>query len=536
MKRFVEGEDRTQSVLFPERLDDYIANDNPVRMIDLFIDTLKLGELGFSGIEPSATGRPAYHPSTLLKIYVYGYLNRIHSSRRLERETQRNVELMWLTGNLMPDFKTIADFRKNNGKGIKNVCRQFVVLCRHMEVFSDAIVAIDGSKFKAVNNRDKNFTANKIKRRLEKIAASIEGYLGALDSADREHTWIPEAKTEHLADKLVVLTQEMERLTEIEQELLNTPDQQLSLTDPDARSMKSRGSGIVGYNVQTAVEGAQHLIVAHEVTNVGSDRGQLENMAQQARAAMGVKDLSVVADRGYYNGTQIKACEDDGITTYVPKPQTSPNQALGLFAKRDFIYVAEDDEYRCPAGERLTRRTTTHPNGLTVYRYWTSVCQSCSLKSRCTTGKERRVSRWEHEAVLEAVQERLDREPDKMRFRRATAEHPFGTLKGWMGWTHFLMRTLEHVSTETSLHVLSYNIKRMINFKGVESLIEAIQEWAPYLRLKRMVRYVVSLYEKDLGRIRLTSVSNCISISRRASRRDVATIARTTQHLHNTAF
>jgi len=508
MKRFVEGEDRSQGVMFPERLDDYIAKDNPVRMIDLFVDKLKLGELGFAGIEPSATGRPAYHPSTLLKIYIYGYLNRIHSSRRLERETQRNVELMWLTGNLMPDFKTIADFRRNNGKGIKNVCRQFVVLCRHMDVFSDSIVAIDGSKFKAVNNRDKNFTPNKIKRRLEKIEASIEGYLDALDSADQEKPSITQAQTERLADKLAVLTQEMERLTEIEQELLNTPDQQLSLTDPDARSMKSRGSGIVGYNVQTAVEGAQHLIVAHEVTNVGSDRGQLENMAKQARTAMDVEDLSVVADRGYYTGTQIKACEDDGITTYVPKPQTSPNQAKGLFGRGDFHYIAEDDEYVCPAGERLILRFTKQERGRLMNCYWSSSCPRCPMKEKCTTGKYRRMNRWEHEAVLEAVQQRLDREPDKMRLRRATAEHPFGTLKGWMGWTHFSMRTLEHVGTEMSLHVLSYNIKRMINLKGVESLIEAIQEWAPYLQLKRGYQYVVSAFEMDLGRVRLTSVSN----------------------------
>ena len=508
MKRFIEAEDRSQSVMFPERLDDYLAKDNPVRMIDLFVDKLKLGELGFSGIEPSATGRPAYHPSVLLKIYIYGYLNRIHSSRRLERETQRNVELMWLTGNLMPDFKTIADFRKNNGKGIKNVCRQFVVLCRHMDVFSDAIVAIDGSKFKAVNNRDKNFTPNKIKRRAEKIQASIEGYLEALDSADQENSSITEAQSGRLEEKLAALTQEMERLRALEQEMLDTPDQQLSLTDPDARSMKSRGSGIVGYNVQTAVEGAQHLIVAHEVTNVGSDRNQLENMAKQARSAMGVEDLSVVADRGYYNGLEIKGCEDDDITTYVPKPQTSSNQAKGLFGRQDFHYIANDDEYLCPAGERLISRFTKEERGRTMKCYWSSTCPRCSMKAQCTTSKYRRMNRWEHEAILEAAQQRLDREPDKMRLRRATAEHPFGTLKGWMGWTHFSMRTLEHVSTEMGLHVLSYNIKRMINLKGVEALIEAIQEWAPYLWLKRSYQHVVSLFENDLGHVRLTSVFN----------------------------
>jgi hypothetical protein len=256
------------------------------------------------------------------------------------------------------------------------------------------------------------------------------------------------------------------------------------------------------------MEGAQHLIVAHEVTNVGSDRSQLENMAKQARSAMGINALSVVADRGYYNGVEIKACDDDDITTYVPKPQTSSNQAKGLFARGDFHYIAKDDEYLCPAGKRLISRFIKVERGRKMSCYWSSNCPRCAMKKQCTTSKYRRMNRWEHEAVLEKAQERLDREPDKMRFRRATVEHPFGTLKGWMGWTHFSMRTLEHVGTEMSLHVLSYNIKRMINLKGVESLIEAIQRWAPFLRLKRRYQYVVSAIELHLGRVRLTSVFN----------------------------
>ena len=483
MKRFVEGEDRNQSSLFPERLDDYIADDNPVRFLDAFVDELKLLELGFAGVEPSSTGRPAYHPSVLLKIYVYGYLNRIHSSRRLERETQRNVELMWLTGRLMPDFKTIADFRKDNGKAIKNVCRQFVMLCRQMNLFTEAMVAIDGSKFKAVNNRDKNFTPAKMKRRMQQIESSVERYLRQLESTDHDEPSTAQATTERLGDKIEALKEEMQRLKKREVRMLEAPDKQLSLTDPDARSMKTRGAGIVGYNVQIAVDTKHHLIAAHEVINVGSDRSQLAKMATQARTAMGVEDLTVVADRGYYTGTEILACEEAGITTYLPKPRTSSNRAQGLFDKRDFIYVADDDEYRCPAGERLTRRTKTHPDGLTVYRYWTSVCQTCSLKSRCTPGKERRVSRWEHEAVLEAVQARVEGNPDAMRWRRSTAEHPFGTLKVWMGWTHFSTKTLDRVGTEMSLHVLAYNMKRMINLFGVKSLIKAIREWAEYLHL-----------------------------------------------------
>jgi hypothetical protein len=257
--------------------------------------------------------------------------------------------------------------------------------------------------------------------------------------------------------------------------MLEAPDQQLSLTDPDARSMKCRGSGIVGYNVQTAVDSKHHLIVAHEVINVGSDRRQLTKMARKVKAELEVDRLSVVADRGYYNSEELRACEQAGIDVYVPNSATSPNKAKGQFDKRDFTYKAEVDEYECPAGQRLTRRTRTHPNDLVVYRYWCSACPTCPLKSQCTTGKERRISRWEHEDVLERAQARLDRRPDAMPTRRATVEHPFGTLKHWMGSTHFLTKTLDRVSTEMSLHVLAYNIKRVMNLMGPQNLLAAIQ-------------------------------------------------------------
>ena len=423
MSGFIEGEDRHQATLFPERLDDYIAEDSPVRVIDVFIDELDVSGLGFKTVA-EITGRPGYHPTTLLKLYIYGYLNRIQSSRRLEREAQRNVELMWLTGRLAPDFKIIADFRKDNGEAIRLVCREFVVLCRKLELFTDAFVAIDGSKFKAVNNRDRNFTKAKLKRRL-----------------------------------------------------LESPDQQISLTDPDARSMATsgRGTGMVGYNVQAAVDAKHHLIVAHEVTNVGHDRNQLSHMAKTARQAIGTEALEVVADRGYFKGEEIHACDEANITTYLPKPQTSGNMAKGFFGKRDFIYKPEDDEYECPAGERAIYRSSREENGKLIRRYWSSACVSCTIKSQCTTGKERRISRWEHEAVIEAAERRLDKEPERMRIRRSTVEHPFGTLKAWMGYSHFLTRTLPRVSTEMSLHVLAYNLKRLIAIKGVRPLIAAMQ-------------------------------------------------------------
>ncbi len=475
MSGFIEGADRRQTTLFPECLDDYVAEESAVRVIDVFVDELDLSGLSFR-TDAHETGRPGYHPATMLKLYIYGYLNRVQSSRRLEREAQRNVELMWLTGRLAPDFKTIADFRKDNGDAIRLVCREFVMLCRKLQLFSEAFVAIDGSKFKAVNNRDRNFTKAKLKRRLQQIDESVERYLAEIASADRQERAVSGDKSQRLKDKIEVLKEEIGRLKKLEVRLEETPDHQVSLTDPDARSMATsgRGSGMVGYNVQTAVDTKSHLIVAHEVTNVGHDRAQLSNMSEKAKEALDKKELTVVADRGYFSGEEILACAKAGITTYLPKPQTSGNQAKGLFGKRDFIYQPEEDAYECPAGERLIYRFTRVEKGKQIRRYWSSACPRCPIKSKCTTGRYRRVSRWEHEAVVEAVQARLDREPDPMRVRRETVEHPFGTIKSWMGSTHFQMRTLKHVGTEMSLHVLAYNMKRVMNLLGVATLIEAM--------------------------------------------------------------
>jgi transposase len=474
MSGFIQGTDRHQATLFPERLDDYIAEDNAVRVIDVFLDELDLSGLGFK-THSEETGRPAYHPTTLLKLYVYGYLNRVQSSRRLEREAHRNVELMWLTGHLAPDFKTIADFRKNNGQAIRLVCREFIMLCKKLELFADAFVAIDGSKFKAVNNRDRNFTKAKLQRRLQQIDESIERYLSQIASADRHEAAMAKDKIHRLEDKITALKTEMKRLKTLEVQMIQTPDQQISLTDPDARSMKTRGNGIVGYNVQTAVDAEHHLIVAHEVTNTGSDRHQLYHMAQQAKEAIGSEALEVVADRGYFTSEEILACDQAQITTYLPKPQTSGSPKKGLFSKRDFIYHGEDDAYECPAGERLIWRFETQEKRLTLHKYWSSHCPNCSMKSQCTTSQYRRMTRWEHEAVLEAAEARLDQEPERMRTRRETVEHPFGTLKAWMGYTHFQMKTLKHVRTEMSLHVLAYNFKRVLAMLGVNPLLHAIQ-------------------------------------------------------------
>ncbi len=472
MSRFIEGEDRNQATLFPERLDDYVAEDNPVRVIDVFINDLDVSGLGFK-TEAASTGRPGYHPKTMLKLYVYGYLNRVPSSRRLEREAQRNVELMWLTGRLAPDFKTIADFRKDNGEAIRLVCREFVMLCRKLNLLSDTLVAIDGSKFKAVNNRDKNFTRAKMKRRLQEVEASIERYMQQLAEADRAEP--AEDTTQSLRDKVAALREEMARLKKLELRMLKAPDQQLSLTDPDARSMNSRGTGLVGYNVQSAVDSQHHLIIAHEVSNVGSDRSQLANLATQAKKILESDTLDVVADRGYYNGDEIRACEQAGIDAYLPKPKTSPNKAKGQFDRSEFRYIAEDDEYECPAGKRLIYRFSRTEQGKEIRRYWSSACSTCSIKAQCTTGDYRRVSRWVHADVLDRAQARLDKRPEIMRIRRATVEHPFGTIKSWMGSTHFATKTLPRVRTEMSLHVLAYNMKRAINLLGTRQIVALIE-------------------------------------------------------------
>jgi transposase len=477
MKRFVQGQERSQGTLFPTCLDEYVSEDNPVRVIDVFVEELDLRALGFDGVVPHATGRPAYHPAALLKIYIYGYLNRIPSSRRLEQETGRNLELMWLTGQLQPDHKTIARFRKDNGPAIRAVCRHFVGLCRKLNLFSQAVVAIDGSKFKAVNTRDKNFTPTKLAKRIEQVEASIAHYLSALDTADRQESELAHEKAGRIRDKIAGLREQMQQFRELEQQVLAAPDQQISLTDPDARAMTNRGigTGLVGYNVQAAVDVEHHLIVAHEVTNSGSDRGQLSVMGQQAQGAMGTPGLEALADRGYYKGEDILACERVGITPYVPKILTSSAKADGRFGKQDFIYHPEDDTYHCPAGERLTRRFTSVENGMALHVYWTTCCERCALKEQCTTGKQRRIKRWEHEDVLDAMQERLDRAPETARLRRQTVEHPFGTIKAWMGATHFLTRTLERVRTEMSLHVLAYNLKRVLAILGPGPLLAALQ-------------------------------------------------------------
>ncbi len=477
MSRFIDEADRSQGTLLPAQLEEYVSEENPVRVIDAFVGELDLTRLGFEGMEPQATGRPGYHPATMLKIYLYGYLNRIQSTRRLEREAQRNLELMWLVGRLAPDFKTLADFRAENAAAITNVCREFIVLCRRWGLFTQATVAIDGSKFKAVNHRDRNFTSGKMKTRMGLIEQSIAEYLKQLDRMDRKETPSTPRQVVRLKERIATLKDEMSRLEGLKARMEATPDGQVSLTDPDARSMASqgKGTGIVGYNVQTVVDTKHHLIVTHEVTNVGSDRHQLKKMAEAARSAMGTRELTAIADRGYYSGEEIKACDDAGILPLVPKCLTSNSRADGRYDKSDFVYLRKRDAYRCPAGEYAIWRFKSVEHGMTIHKYWSSACPRCELRSKCTTSPYRRISRWEHEQVLDKMQARLNRDPSAMQLRRQTAEHPFGTIKSWMGATHFLSRTLPKVAAEMSLHVLAYNLKRVMRIMGNGPLMEALR-------------------------------------------------------------
>jgi transposase len=478
MAGFIAGVDRGQLSLLPGSLDDWVGENNPVRVIDAFVEALDLKDLGFETVDPAGIGRPGYHASIHLKLYIYGYLYRVQSSRRLEQEAGRNLEVMWLLGRLAPDFKTIADFRKDNGPAIKKVCARFVELCRRMGLLAKASVAIDGSKFKAVNNRDKNFTVAKVERRRAQLEKSVARYLAQLDTADlQDPSETVTLKKTHLKEKLEKLKSEMQKLEAIEKQVLASPGKQISLTDPDSRSMATsgRGSGVVGYNVQTAVDTENHLIVAHEVTNVGNDTAHLANIAGQAKEVLQAGKLEAIADRGYFDGDQILACEEAGIAMTLPKPMRSGSKSEGRFGRQDFVYLTGEDVYRCPAKQKLTYRFTTEDKGRKQRHYSTNACGECPLKTKCTKAKQRIIERWEHEPVLEAAQKRLDENPQAMRTRRETVEHPFGTIKMRMGASHFPTKTLPKVATEMALCVLTYNLTRVMNIVGVEKLMEAIK-------------------------------------------------------------
>jgi transposase len=470
MKRFIQGDNRSQGTLFPELLDDYISEENEIRVIDVFVDSLDLSSLGFTGIIPKHTGRPSYHPSIMLKLYIYGYLNRVQTSRRLEKETHRNVELMWLTSRLTPDFKTIADFRKNNSKAIVSVCRNFIELCRKLNLFDDAVITVDGSKFKGVNNKRRNYTKTSIKRRIEIAEKHVEKYLAKLDELDNK---TDSSDSVPLVEKLTRIKTHLKTLKDIESKITSGETSQVSLTDPDCRAMKSNSIGrTIGYNVQTAVDTKHHLIVGHYVTNAVVDRAELSKIAKEAQTALGRKDITVLADRGYYSANEIKR----GMTPIIPKTQTSGSRNRNMFTKDDFIYDKEKDVYICPNNRELPYSFSSDERDKIMRGYVSiMVCKNCTKKGLCTTSKARRVKRWEYEERLDKMESQLQSMPNAMSLRQSTVEHPYGTIKSRMGATHFQTKTLKNVRTEMSLHVLTYNLTRMINIFGVKTLQIAMQ-------------------------------------------------------------
>src|SRR5499426_1896288 len=426
---YIEGESRKQRMLFPEVLDDYIGEDNVVRFLDAYIDGLEMEELGFKQSLPKETGRPPYDPRDLLKLYIYGYLNRLRTSRMLERECGRNVELMWLMRKLRPDFKTIAYFRRNNAEAIKKVCREFTLWCKRLELFGGELVAIDGSKFGAVNSPKRNFTEKKLRRMIQEIDAKIDQYLKELDRQDKQEVGERSLSTEELKEKIERYKQRRGQYEQLKKDLEQSGESQVSLTDPQSRAMRV-GHGVeVSYNVQIVVDDKQKLV--EQVTNEVTDQAQLSTMAKKAQETLGVQTLEVVADRGYYNGEEVKACEQSGMTAYVPKPNNSSNLKRGLFTKEDFVYDGGKDCYWCPAGKELSYRFNSVEQGRPVRSYEIFGCNRCELKSKCSINQRgrRRITRWVDEAILEAMARRVAEHPEMVELRKCLAEHPFGTIK-----------------------------------------------------------------------------------------------------------
>ena len=468
------GLDRSQTLLFPERLEDYIAAENPVRFLDAFVAGLDLHELGFDKAQCAGTGRPPYDPAVLLKLYLYGYLHRLRSSRLLEAECGRNVEVIWLTGKQTPDFKTIADFRKDNLKPLQAVARQFTLLCRKLELFGGELLAIDGSKFAAVNARDQNFNAAKLQELIERSDARLAGYLKELDSSDDAEPDTSALTKTELEQKIASLRERQDWHKEL-LEQLDEDQKQISVTDPDSRKMPTAHGTVIGYNAQMAVDAKHKLIAAADVTSEVTDLQQLADVALEAKANLEVQQAEVLADAGYYNASEVSRCVEQNLTPYIPKADTSANTARGLFGKSQFKYDAAKDVYVCPAGAELTYRFATYELGRELRYYRASGCKTCALKSRCTRNKANRtITREENEHLMEAMARRMKAQPWKFKLRKTLAEHPFGTIKRWFGYTHFLLKGLAKVRCEWSLTTLAYNLKRVLNLVSFEKLMAMV--------------------------------------------------------------
>lgn len=468
------GIDRSQTLLFPESLDDYVAADNPVRFLDAFVESLDLHTLGFTKARCAQTGRPPYDPAALLKLYLYGYLHRTRSSRQLEAECHRNVEVIWLLRKLAPDFKTIADFRKDNLKPLKAVSRQFTLLCRKLDLFGGQLLAIDGSKFRAVNARDQNFSAAKLQDLIARTDARLAQYFAALDQTDEAELDTPSPDRAALQEKISALQQKRDWHTELLAEL-DKEQKQVSVTDPDTRRMPVAQGTVVGYNAQLAVDEKHKLIAADQVTNDGTDYRQLADVALEAKENLQFQQAEVVADRGYYSTAEVSRCVEQGITPYVPKTDTSTNTKRGLFGKSRFVYDAQKDVYGCPANEQLTYRFSTHELGRGVRYYRSGACKGCAIKAQCTRNKQgRTITREDNEHLVDAMAQRLKAQPEKYALRKQLVEHPFGTLKRSFGYDHFQLKGLAKVRTEWSLMTLAYNLKRVFKLVSFQQLMAAV--------------------------------------------------------------
>ena len=473
---YIEGHARDQALLLPASVEDYVAADSPVRFIDAFVDDLNLGEAGFHRSRPKATGRPGYDPGDMLKLYLYGYLNRVRSSRRLEAEATRNLELIWLLRGLRPDYKTIADFRRDNRSAFKAVFRAFVVLCRKLDLFGRELLAVDGTRLKAVNNPGRNFSRDKLARYIAAADERLEGYLAELDAIDRGEDGSGPGRGEALSAKITKVRERRQAQEAMLEQLNASGERQVSLTDPDARAMVTGQKTTVGYNAQVAVDAKHKLIVEQHVTNAATDMGLLAGTAGAAKETLGVERIAAVADMGYYKGEDIEACEANGITPYVARPQRGSAIASGRFPKERFSYDPAADAYRCPDGQLLDTRYRSVTRGHVSIQYSSPVaCAACAIRARCTGGRWRRINRWENEAVLERMATRLAARPGILDVRRETVEHPFGSIKQWMNQGAFLMRGLENVRAEFCLTALAYNLRRAINVIGIPQLIQAVK-------------------------------------------------------------
>jgi transposase len=471
----IVGHDRAQMLLLPESLEDYVGSENPVRFIDAFVNDLDLAAAGLLRVTSKATGRPGYDPKDLLKLYIYGYLNRVRSSRRLEAETHRNLEVIWLVRHLKPDFKTLADFRRLNHKALRPVFRQFVLLCRQMDLFGRELLAVDGTRIKAVNNKYRNFTRASLTKFIELADAKLDDYLQRLDLGDESETRIAGSRVKNLAEKIGAIRARQTRCEEMLAHLDKTGEDQISLTDPDSRAMAAHTRVAVGYNVQVAVDVKHKLIVEQQVTNQVVDMGMLTQTAEPAKEVLGVETIDVVADKGYFKIEDIESCEKAGMAPYVQRPQRGPSVRAGSFRKDEFSYHATSDAYTCPAGQRLQPYSSSDLRGLKKTNYVNKLaCDACTIRARCTNGKFRAVSRLENEAVLDRMQARLKVRPGVLDRRRESVEHPFGTIKKWMHQGAFLMRGLDKVRGEFSLTALAYNLRRVLNIVGFANLMAAL--------------------------------------------------------------